>query len=109
MIGQSETGSSSQIIFITLFSYLEGGRYGNSKKAMKGVGLGLRFRVEYSQSSGPNTGNIGLGPRANPIRLPCGHGPGHLINFVNVMMSDTLHGFVLGPWYSRANVNKNWE
>ncbi len=29
-------------------------------------------------------------------------------SFVNVM-SDTLHGFVLGPWYFRVNRNKNWE
>ncbi len=28
---------------------------------MKGVGLGLRFRVEYSLSWGPQTWNIGLG------------------------------------------------
>ncbi len=41
----------------------------NSKKATKGVSLGLRFVVEYSLSWGPKRGNIGLGLGANPIRV----------------------------------------
>jgi len=42
----------------------------NSKKARKGVGWGLRFKVEYSLFWGPKTGDIGLGLGANPVGFP---------------------------------------
>ncbi len=32
------------------------------------------------------------------------HGPGHLTNFVNVM-SNTLHGFILGLWEQELGIN----
>jgi len=37
---------------------------------MKGVGLGLRFKVGYSLFGGPKPGNIGFRLGANPIGFP---------------------------------------
>jgi hypothetical protein len=45
-------------------------RIWNSKKAMKGVGLGLRFRIEYFLSSSLKIGKIGLGLGQTPIKFP---------------------------------------
>jgi hypothetical protein len=62
----------------------------NSKKAMKGVGLGLRFRVEYYLCWVPRQGILAwAGGKSHKIILDMG--PRDVTNYVNVM-SYTLHG-----------------
>jgi len=61
--------------------------HGNFKKAMKGMGLGLRsLDKEYW-----------LGAWGKPHKIPLDMGLDIFTNYVNVM-SCTLHGFLLGLW-----------
>jgi hypothetical protein len=58
----------------------------------------LRFIVEYSLCWVPSQGILVWDLGANPLKIDSlGRGPRHLTNFVNGVMFDNLHGFVLGP------------